>query len=200
MNTTERKSLNSAPIRSPLLMSSTNTALVVIDVQERLVPLIGNHLRIIWNISRLIDCAELLQVRTLATEQYPKGLGHTTGALASRLTDIHEKRVFSCRECSHQFETLQTDGIDNLLLAGIESHVCVQQTALDMLSQGFNVFVAVDATGSRNKIDHENAIVRMQMSGVTTTTTESVMFEWCESSTHAQFKAVSKLVQQTFNE
>ena len=95
------------------------------------------------------------------------------------------------------FDGLSESGIYNLLLCGIESHVCVAQSALDLLAQGFNVFVCVDAIGARSAVDHRVAIRRLENSGVTLTTTEAALFEWCEKAGSKNFKQISKLVQQT---
>lgn len=200
METTNTIQTEQLPMRSPLMMSVHNTALMVIDVQQRLIPAIDQSKRLVWNIGRLIDAAKLLNVATVATEQYPNGLGHTVRQLAEKLGNVSEKRVFSCRECVELVDGFRKNEIDNLLLVGIESHVCVQQTALDMLSAGFNVFVPIDAIGSRNSIDHKIAIDRMQFSGVTVTTTEAAIFELCETSKHPEFKSISKLVQQEFQD
>lgn len=179
-------------------MSRTNTALLVIDVQEKLVPAIEDHDRIVWNIRRLIDAANLLDVPVFATEQYPRGLGPTVELLREKLNEVPEKSMFSCRECSELFDSVREQGVNNLLLAGIESHVCVQQTALDCVTAGFNVFLAADAIGSRHELDHEIALCRMEASGCFVTTTESAMFEWCETSKADEFKSISKLVQEQF--
>ena len=185
------------PNRSYQLMSPANTALLVVDVQERLVPAIQDHQRMVWNIGRLIDAAKLLGVKVLATEQYPKGLGSTVAGLRSRLGAVPEKSMFSCRECVELFRPLRDNGVEQLLVVGIESHVCIQQTSLDLLSMGFGVYLAVDAMGSRNELDHRTALQRMQACGAIVTTTEAAMFEWCESSAHPQFKAISQLVRQS---
>jgi len=104
--------------------------------------------------------------------------------------------MFSCRECDSTFKELSSQGVHNLLICGIESHICVAQSSLDLLSQGFNVFVCVDAVGARHAIDHETALRRLENSGVVLTTTEAVLFEWCEKSGSDQFKQISKIVQQ----
>ena len=188
--------MSPVPHRSNQLMNANNSALLVIDVQEKLIPLIHNHRRIVWNIGRLLDAAKLLGVRGLATEQYPKGLGHTIAELRDRLVETPEKSMFSCRECVNLFAPLRDAGIDNLLVVGIEAHVCVQQTALDLLAQGFNVFLAVDAIGSRFELDYATAVERMKACGATATTTEAAIFEWCESAANPQFKQISQLVRQ----
>lgn len=188
--------MSQTPSRSNQLMNASNSALLVIDVQEKLIPLIFKHRQVVWNIGRLLDAAQLLGVRTFATEQYPKGLGHTIAELRERLGETPEKSMFSCRECAGLFAPLLAEGIDNLLLVGIEAHVCVQQTALDLLAQGFNVFLAIDAIGSRFELDYTTAIERMKACGAIATTTESAMFEWCETAGHPQFKQLSQLVRQ----
>lgn len=178
------------------MMSSQDTALLVVDVQVKLIPLIPNHQRIVWNIRRLIDGAEILGLPVVATEQYPKGLGPTTPELAKRLNDVHSKTTFSCTGCSDLFEDLAERGIYKLLIAGIETHVCVAQTVLDLLSNGFRAFVPVDAVASRFEIDRQTALSRLDSSGATLTTTEAALFEWCEVSGTPQFKQISALVRE----
>jgi nicotinamidase-related amidase len=183
--------------RSPELMSRQDTAVLVVDVQERLIPLIPGYRRLIWNIRRLLDGALALGLPRLATEQYPRGLGHTVAELASRLpTPIAEKSRFSCRECSELFSGLAEQGIDKILVAGIEAHVCVQQTVHDLLAQGFRIYVAVDAIGSRFALDKEIALRRLESIGATLTTTEAALFEWCEFSGTPEFKTISNLVKE----
>ncbi|HOA52268.1 MAG TPA: hydrolase, partial [Thermogutta sp.] len=174
-----------------------NTALLVIDVQERLIPHITDHKRIVWNIRRLIDAATILGVRVVGTEQYPKGLGPTVPVLAERLGTLPEKLMFSCRECWNLFNELKAQGMRNLLVTGIETHVCVQQTVLDFLAQGWGVYVAADAVGSRHRIDYEIALRRMEVSGAVLTTTEAALFEWCVRAGTDQFKKISRLVQES---
>lgn len=183
--------------RSPELMSRDDSALVVVDVQEKLIGSIAGHERVVWNIGRLLDGAKILGVPAVATEQYPKGLGHTVGQLAQRLEgEIPDKVHFSCGACGQLFSDLSQRGIHNLLLCGIEAHVCVQQTALDLIAAGFRVFLAVDAVGSRFDLDKETALRRMETSGATLTTTEAALFEWCEVAGTPEFKQVSQLVRQ----
>jgi nicotinamidase-related amidase len=193
---------HSGPFRSPLLMNASDSAVVVIDVQVKLLPHIANHQRLEWNVLRLLEGAGTLGVAVCGTEQYPQGLGSTVASIAGPLTslsqhEIPDKTMFSCRECIGLFNALSNSGVHNLLLCGIETHVCVAQSALDLLAQGFNVFVCVDAVGSRSPEDHQIGIRRMENCGATLTTTEAALFEWCENSSREQFKAISKLVQQS---
>ncbi|HEY5315623.1 MAG TPA: isochorismatase family protein [Pirellulales bacterium] len=186
-----------APLpRSPEMMSVHDTALLVVDVQTRLVNLIAGHERIVWSIRRLLDGAKILGVRTAATEQYPKGLGGTVEELAARLPPPRDKLAFSCGVCGDIFAEWQASGIFKVLVVGIETHVCVQQTVLDLLAHGFRTFVAVDATGSRYSIDSETALRRMDSAGATLTTTESALFEWCRVAGTPEFKQISRMVQE----
>ncbi len=184
-------------LRSPALMNRDDSALVVIDVQEKLMPLIAGQERIGWNIGRLLDGAKILSVPAVATEQYPKGLGRTLPELAAKIeTPIPEKLLFSCGECGPLFTQLAERGVHKLLLCGIEAHVCVQQTALDLMAAGFRVYLAVDAIGARYDIDREVALRRLETSGATLTTTEAALFEWCEVAGTPEFKQISQLVRQ----
>lgn len=181
--------------RSRHLMSADDTALLVVDVQEKLFPLIRDRQRVAWNIRRLIDAARLLGLPVAATEQYPKGLGATIPELAERLGAVPEKKMFSCRQCSELIDEL-SQGAERVLVCGIETHVCVAQTVFDLLGDGWDVYLAVDAVGSRAELDHDVALRRMETGGAVLSTTEAVLFEWCETADHPQFKAVSRLVRE----
>ncbi|HEY1068617.1 MAG TPA: isochorismatase family protein, partial [Pirellulales bacterium] len=132
--------------RSPELMSPRDAALVVIDVQEKLVPAIHESARVVWNVGRLIDGAKILELPVVATEQYPKGLGPTLTHVREKIAEaVPDKLAFSAAACGDLFEKLRADGRRKLLLCGIETHVCVQQSALDLIAAGFRVYLAVDA-------------------------------------------------------
>jgi nicotinamidase-related amidase len=182
--------------RSPLLLSREDSALLIVDMQPTLLNLIDGHLTMTWNNRRLLDGAELFDVPVMATEQYPKGLGSTESSLAERLPTPASKVAFSCGACGELFQGLAEQGRQKILVTGIETHVCVQQTVLDLLTAGFFVYVAVDAVGARHRLDHDTALNRMELAGATLTTTESALFEWCEQAGSDRFKAVSQLVQQ----
>lgn len=182
--------------RSPELMSAADTGLLVVDVQEKLIGLLPEHRRIVWNIRRLLDGAKLFGLPMLATEQYPKGLGGTTADLAERLGPIAAKTTFSCAACDAIAAELERLPVRNWLVVGIEAHVCVLQTVMDLLSAGFRVFLAVDAVGSRHEVDCRVALQRMESAGATLTTVESALFEWCVDSTAPQFKQLSQLIKE----
>lgn len=183
-------------LRSPELMNPDDTALLVVDVQAKLLPLIPGHHRLIWNIRRLIDAAKILGVPFAATEQYPQGLGPTTPELAPLLGKIPAKTLFSCAECSDIFTGWRDRGIWKILVCGIETHVCVGQTVHDLLGEGFRVYVPADAVAARGQLDHDIALRRMDSSGATLTTTEATLFEWCTKAGTPEFKQISQLVRE----
>jgi nicotinamidase-related amidase len=183
-------------LRSPEMMSAGDTALLVVDVQEKLVPLIAGHQQVVWNIRRLIDGAKVLNLPVVATEQYPQGLGSTVPLLAERLEAIPAKLSFSCGGCPRIFRDLSERGIHKILVCGIEAHVCVQQTVLDLLADGWRTYLAVDAVGSRFAIDRDTALRRMDSAGTTLTTTEAALFEWCQVAGTPQFQQISRLVRE----
>jgi nicotinamidase-related amidase len=188
---------NSTLLRSPELMNRDDAALLVVDMQARLLPLIPGHQRLIWNVRRLIDGATILNVPVAATEQYPQGLGPTTPELAARLGAIPSKVAFSSCECGEIFTAWRDRGIWKILVCGIETHVCVGQTVHDLLGEGFRVYVAADAVAARGAIDHEISLRRMDSAGATLTTTEAALFEWCGRAGSPEFKLISQLVKES---
>jgi nicotinamidase-related amidase len=196
MTTEDQAADQDALARSPEMMSPDDTALLVIDVQQRLIPHINGHAQIVWNIGRLIDGATILGVEVRGTEQYPKGLGPTVESLARRLGELPEKLTFSCAGCPEIFRDLRRREIHRLVVTGIEAHVCVQQTVLDLLAGGFQVCVAADAIGSRRPVDYRFALRRLEAAGTILTTTEAILMEWCQIAGTPQFKQISQLVRQ----
>jgi nicotinamidase-related amidase len=181
-------------MRSPELMSRADTGLLVIDVQTKLMDKIAERDRIVANTARLVEGAKILGMPVQATEQYPKGIGPTVPELADRLPPRPEKLSFSCCGLPQVADQFRQRGVHKVLLAGIETHVCVQQTALDLVAQGFRVYVAADAVGSRKDLDRDLGLRRMERAGVVLTTTESALFEWTEAAGTPEFKQISKLV------
>jgi nicotinamidase-related amidase len=182
--------------RSPDMMTASDTGLLVVDVQEKLIGLIDGHAHIVWNIRRLIDGAKLLGLPVMATEQYPQGLGPTSPELITRVSHVFDKTAFSCGGCAELCQQLEKTEKRKWLIAGIEAHVCIQQTVLDLLAEGLRIYVAADAIGSRARLDYEIALRRMESAGATLTTVEAALFEWCQDSKASQFKQISKLVQE----
>jgi nicotinamidase-related amidase len=177
-------------------MPAADTGLLVIDVQEKLIPLIPGRDALVHNIAFLIDGARVLSLPVQATEQYPKGLGATVPALAQRLPQRPEKVAFSCCAIPEIVENFHRAARPKILLAGIESHVCVLHTALDLLALDFHVYLAVDAIASRYALDHETALRRLERAGAILTTTETALFEWVGGAGRPGFKDISRLVQE----
>jgi len=174
-------------------LKPSSSLLCVIDVQERLLPVVPGSETVVERCVRLAEAAKLLDVRAVLVEQYPQGLGPTPTVLTERLPPPMPKRSFSC--CgSAGFEQSLGPDTETVVLAGLETHVCVAQTALDLLARGLRVLVAVDAVASRHPIDHEVALRRLETSGAELTTTEAVLFEWCGSADHPRFQDVRRLV------
>jgi nicotinamidase-related amidase len=180
----------------PSRMSDADTGLLIIDVQEKLIRKIHAADSLIRNIAFLIDAARTLSMPVQATEQYPKGLGPTTAELARRLPERPDKTAFSCCAVKSVEENFRRAARPKIVLAGIETHVCVLHTALDLLAAGFNVYIPVDAVGSRYRVDHETALRRLERLGAVLTTAETCVFEWIGGAEHPQFKTISKLVQE----
>ena len=179
----------------PTLTSAADTALLVIDVQEKLIPKILHGDAVVRNIAFLIDAARLLKIPVAATEQYPKGLGPTVSELARRLPERPDKVAFSCCAVPSVVEGFRTGARTKIVLAGIETHVCVLHTALDLLAADFRVYIAADAVASRYAVDHDVALRRLERAGAILTTAEGAAFEWLGGATHPRFKQVSALVQ-----
>jgi hypothetical protein len=150
----------------------------------------------VWNVRRLIDGAKILGIPVVANEQYPKRLGPTVPELADRLGPTQSKLTFSCGGCPTIFEDLDKRGISKILVCGMEAHVCVQQSVLDLLAAGWRVYVAADAVGSRFEVDYRTALGRMDSAGATLTTTEAALFEWCDVAGTPEFKRISQLARE----
>ncbi len=178
-------------------MRPADTALLVIDVQERLLPAIPAALAIVWNCRRLLNGARVLGVRAAITEQNPAKLGSTAPELvAAHGGLVAAKMAFSCGACGELFANFRDAGIERFLLCGIETHVCVAQTAFDLLAAGYQVFVAADAVGSRSSFDHDVALRRLESCGASITTAEAALFELCERAGTPQFRQISALVKE----
>jgi nicotinamidase-related amidase len=177
-------------------MSAADTGLLVVDVQDKLLPLIPDARTLVRNIAFLIDVARLLDMTVQATEQYPRGLGPTTAELAGRLPHRPEKTAFSCCAIPDVVQAFHLGARPKVVLCGLETHVCVLNTALDLLALDFRVYIAVDAVGARYRLDHDVALRRLEQAGAIPTTVEGCAFEWIGGAGHPRFKDVSRLVQE----
>lgn len=183
--------------RSHELLSRETSRLLIIDMQEKLLPSIPVHEQLLANQSRLIAAATLFGVPICVTEQYPRGLGPTASELRNQLPGhtFAEKLRFSAAECLGWGTAAESsEARHQVVVAGIETHVCVLQTVLDLLAGGFQVFVVADAVGSRAKLNWQIALRRLSAGGAIVTSTESVLFEWCEVAGTPEFKQISQLI------
>ena len=173
-----------------------NVAGVLIDVQERLFPHIHDHQNLAKRLSILIQGLKILDVPLLVTEQYVKGLGNTIAELSPHIEGIKrfEKMTFSCCGNEDFMEALIRTRKREMILFGIEAHVCVQQTYLDLLNRGLTVVIVADCISSRKQYDKEIALERMRQEGARITTTEAILFELCKESGNETFKQISKLI------
>jgi nicotinamidase-related amidase len=173
-----------------------DTALLVVDIQEKLLPKIMQSGEVLRNASFLVNAAKVLGVPVIATEQYPKGLGPTVEPIRGLLTTVWEKKTFSAVGEGGALDFLKSDARIKVVVVGIEAHICVMQTVLDLLNQGFHVFVCVDAVSSRYAIDVKIALKRMQQAGAILVTSETCVYEWLETAANPAFKEISGMVQE----
>jgi nicotinamidase-related amidase len=173
-----------------------HTVAVMIDIQEKLFPHMFEKEILEKNMNLFVRGLRTLDIPLIVTEQYTKGLGFTIPSLAAALGDYstHEKSAFSCCDDSSFSESIRSHNPVHVILAGIEAHVCVQQTAIDLLKVGYTPVVIADCVSSRKETDKQFAISRLRDEGAIITTFESVLFELLRYSGTPQFKAISQLV------
>ncbi|MBW0115764.1 isochorismatase family protein [Pseudonocardia abyssalis] len=176
-----------------MLLSSDASALLLVDLQERLMPAIHDGPAVVANARRLAEGAGLLDVPVCATEQNPAGLGSTVPDLAGFPQLVMPKTSFGA-VAETGFATLLPPGTEEIVVAGCEAHVCVLQTVLGLLAQRHRVLLVADAIGSRNPVNRDLAIDRMRRHGAEVVSTEMVLFEWLRDSTHPRFREVQKLI------
>ncbi len=182
--------------RHSSILQRENTGLLIIDIQEKISAVMKYREDVLTNTIKLIKGFQVFKLPIFITEQYRKGLGPTAPEILAALgtTAIFEKMTFSCCGLPSLMNQLQDSKRQQIVLCGIETHVCVQQTALDLLANGFQVYLIADAVSSRHELDHKTAIQRMRQAGVIVTTTESVLFELLVAAKTEEFKPISQLV------
>lgn len=183
-------------MNTPLLCSADDSQLVVVDLQIRLLAAMSESERaaMVKHAEMFLLAAQTLEIPVIYTEQYPKGLGPTIPALMERMPAMArglEKTAFSACAAEGFMSALKTPGRGQVVLIGQEAHVCVLQTALDLLVAGFRVFVVEDGVCSRSLVHKQNALARMREAGVIVTNMESVFFEWLRDAAHPAFKTIS---------
>lgn len=183
--------------RNSLLVQREHAGLLIIDIQDRVVRVVQHPKRVVFNSIKLIEGFKILTRPVWLTEQYPKGLGPTNAEVLAALPPNlipREKIRFSCCGDAELLVELRTNGVRQIIVTGVESHVCVFQSAMDLLANDFQVFVVRDAVSSRRRMDWQTAMKRLQRAGAIITTTEAVLFEMLEAAGSAEFKAISRLV------
>ena len=173
-----------------------NTIGLVIDIQERLVPVMEESEQLVENCSKLIQGLQILGLPLLVTQQYTKGLGETIDEIKSLFTAFQyiEKKDFSCLDEPVFAEKLALSGAKNVIICGIESHVCVLQTAIDLKAAGYTPVVVSDCVSSRSFDNLDLAAERFRYEGIMMTSYESILFELTRSAGAPGFKEISKLV------
>ena len=170
-------------------------AFVLIDIQERFLPVIHNIETVIANANRLVRSASILKIPLIVTEQYPKGLGRTVDEIyLDKGQEIIEKISFDCFGCHDFTRKLEGLGVRSLALFGIEAHVCVLKTALGAIASGYEVHVVADAVSSRTEENKDLALDRLKQSGVFIVSTEMILFQLMDRAGTDEFKAISKLI------
>ncbi len=180
----------------PILLDKNKTALLIIDIQEKILSVMQNIEAVVANTLKLIKGFKIIGAPIFITEQYPKGLGPTQKDILNELHGINplQKMSFSGICAENLFYKLKEAKAEQIVIAGIEAHVCVQQTALDLIANNFQVNLAADAVSSRHIIDYDTAINRMRNRSVEITSTESILFEMLRISGTDEFKQISKII------
>lgn len=181
------------------LCHAKHSQLLIIDIQERLASAIPEKVleNVIKNNNILLQAANELDIPVIHSEQYPKGLGNTVPQITENIPDTSPcitKTSFSCSSAEGFSDLIAKQARQQIIITGIESHVCVLQSALQLRSQGYVVHVVEDAMCSRKKLNHKNALARLRQNDIVINNVESVLFEWLRDATHPKFKTLSKLI------
>lgn len=169
---------------------------MLIDYQEKLVPAIHNHEQIVKKTVQLVNGLNIIGCPVIFTQQYTKGLGMTVPELMETQENFQyfDKMTYSCLDTEEIKDALEKQNRKTVILAGLESHICVMQTARDLIANGYQVCIVADCVGSRTEFNCQIGMERMKQDGVTVTSVESVLFELLVKAGTPEFKAVSKLI------
>lgn len=181
------------------LCNAEHSLLLIIDIQERLASAMPSAIleKIVKNNNILLQAASELDIPVIQSEQYPKGLGNTITPISEKMpssTHSITKTSFSCSGAEGFNDLIVKQKRQQVIITGIESHVCVLQSALQLQRQGYTVYVVEDAICSREKSNHKNALARLRQNDITIINVESVLFEWLRDAEHPKFKTLSKLI------
>ncbi len=170
--------------------------LLIIDVQEKLVKALDKDV-VVRKTATLAKAAKIMEIPAIVTQQYSKGLGLTVDAVKNNLApsaEFFEKTAFSALKENGFIQKLKSYGKKQIVICGIETHVCVHQTAADLIAEGFDVYVAKDACASRNKYEFKQGIERMQENGAKISCVEIILFEWLRTAKTPNFKEIQSLI------
>jgi nicotinamidase-related amidase len=178
------------------LLARDNTGLVIVDAQERLMTVMGNGARTIKNIQALIHLARLFSLPIIVTEQYPRWLGPTVEGVRELITPFEpiEKMEFNCCAVGRFNDLIKSRDLRNIILTGVESHICIFQTCIALLEKGYNVHVPCDAVDSRVEENRLVGLHLMNENGAVITSTETVIFQILQRAGTREFKEMSKII------
>ncbi len=179
------------------ILNDNESLLFIVDIQERLLKAVFNRSTVQSKSEVLVKTAKILNIPVIITEQYPKGLGSTVQSITEPLQDdikVFEKNFFSALKNEEIEQAMSEAGKKQVLVMGIETHICVNQTVADLIKAGYEVFVVTDACGSRSESEYNAGLERMKMHGAQLITTEIALFEWLKSSKHEHFKEIQSLI------
>ena len=182
-----------------LLCNVENSCLMIVDIQEKLSAVMPEKVinRLKSNADVLLTAADRLNVPVIVTMQYPKGLGDVENFVKDKLNEkskCFEKTSFSCLGAEGLPEHLEKLNKKQIIMIGLESHICVLQSAIELTEKGYDVFVVSDAIASRKLTSYETALTRLEQANIWLLNTESVLFEWLRNASHPEFKSLSKLI------
>ncbi len=195
-NTIQKKAIN-----NDKKLLEDETLLLIVDVQQKLTSNIKDNQLLVFNLKKIIDACNLLNVRIAISEQNPSKLGRTLESILDKCEcPIFEKMEFSCGSNKNFINFINEYNFKNIIVCGIESHICILQTSIDLLQEGLNILIPRDAIGSRNERDNDTAFLRLILSGAVASTTESLICELCKTSNRKEFREVSKILKNTFSD
>lgn len=178
------------------MLDKNDSLLLIIDVQEKLVNALDKQV-VVTRTATLTKAAKIMGIPVIATQQYPQGLGETVGEVSQNFTPetkIIDKTTFSAVKADGFLDVLKSFNKKQIVICGIETHVCVHQTAADLIAEGFEVYVAKDACASRAKYEFKQGIERMQSNGAKISCLEIILFEWLRDAKNPNFKEIQSLI------
>ncbi len=177
------------------MFDTNDTTIVCIDIQEKLVNMLQNGVIVASNCYKLMKTASILNIDTIITEQYPKGLGSTIEKIKSiKNFKTIEKTTFSALQTEEFNKNFKIINNNNIIIFGIETHICVLQSVIDLIKLGYNVFIVEDCCASRNENNHKTALELMKQKGAKVITLEIALFNFLKSSKHPNFKEIQQLI------